>query len=344
MTFGDKLKTNPGERMISKKLFLKVYWGIVIMFVILGQVFISFAQFDSETPYEVSAEVPVVKNDFVKARKKAVKIALRAALEQNLREIFGDDEFKQNRKEMQKMLKVSKKYVKSYRFLEAYDDSVELMSRIKLEVNLFQEAISKTLRRRGVVAGPEAIKQVIILINESSLSSDEELHFWETVPIAEMLLTRSFIEAGIPVVRRNSLRYEISEKMAVDAMGGDISTAVNIGSKVGADVVIIGNATSTAAGREIAEGQKVRVGINVKVISSSQSAVVAAKSDFATASENEVFASELAAFHRAGQKITKFIIAAIQEHWTPGSKKKEAQRSTPQVPRIDNSPLPFGDL
>jgi len=40
--------------------------------------------------------------------------------------------------------------VKSYRFLEAYDDSVELMSSVKLEVNLFQEAISKTLSRRGV--------------------------------------------------------------------------------------------------------------------------------------------------------------------------------------------------
>ena len=218
------------------------------------------------------------------------------------------------------------------------------MSRVKLEVNLFQDAISKTLSQRGIATGLENLKQVVILINESSLSLDEESRFWETVPISETLLTRSFIEAGIPVVRRNSLRHEISKKMVVAAIDGDISAAVNVGSKVGADIVIIGNATSiSTVDKRGAKGQ-VRVGINVKVVSSSQSAVVAAKSDFATASENEVFASELAAFHRAGQKITKFIIAAIQEHWTPGSKTKEAQRSTPQVPRIDNSPLPFGDL
>ena len=330
--------------MIFKKSFLKVFFGAVLIFMIVGKAFISFAQFDFDTPYEVSAEVAVLKNDFVKARKKAVKIALRSSLEQSLREILGDDEFQQNWQEMQRMLRVSNKYVKSYRFLEAYDDSVELMSSIKLEVNFFQEAIRKTLRRRGVSAGLEVIEQVMILVNESSLSSNGELNFWEEVPISEMLLTRSFIEAGIPVVSRNSLRYEISKKMVVSAIGGNISDAVDIGSKVGVDIVIIGKATSSKIGREGANAQKVRVGINVKVVSSRQSMVVAAKSDFATASENEIFASELEAFRRAGKKMTKFLIPAIQEHWTPESKKKEAQRSVPPVSKMDNLPLPFGDL
>ncbi len=330
--------------MIFKKSFPKVCFGVALIFMIVGKAFISFAQFDFDTPYEVSAEVAVLKNDFVKARKKAVKIALRSSLEQSLREILGDDEFQQNWQEMQRMLKVSNKYVKSYRFLEAYDDSVELMSSVKLEVNLFQEAISKTLSRRGVAAGLEGIEQVMILVNESSLSSNGELNFWEEVPISEMLLTRSFIEAGIPVVSRNSLRYEISKKMVVSAIGGNISDAVDIGSKVGVDIVIIGKATSSKIGREGANAQKVRVGINVKVVSSRQSMVVAAKSDFATASENEIFASELEAFRRAGKKMTEFLIPAIQEHWTPVSKKKEVQRSVPPVSTMDNPPLPFGDL
>ena len=176
------------------------------------------------------------------------------------------------------------------------------------------------------------------------MSLDEESRFWEAAPISEILLTRSFIESGIPVVRRNSLRYEISKKMLVAAIDGAISAAVNVGSKVGADIVIIGNATSiSAVDKGGAKGQ-VRVGINVKVISSSQSAVVAAKSDFATASKNKVFASELEAFHRAGKKMAGFLIPAIQEYWALGSKKKEVQRATPQIPKIDSPPLPFGDL
>jgi hypothetical protein len=328
-----------------KEKFLKVCFGAVLVTVILGQTFISFAQFDLDESYEVSVEVPVVKNNFAKARKKAVRIALRSALKQDLREVLGEEDFKKNRQEIQKILKVSNKYVKSYRFLEAYDDSVELMSRIKLEVFFFQKAISKALSRRGFTVERESLKQVVILIAERSLSSPGGSNFWEVVPISEMLLTRSFIEAGIPVVRRNSLRYEVSKKIVVAAIKGDILAAVNLGSKVGADIVIIGNATSSSiVDRENPEGQKVQVGINVKVISSSKSLVVAAKSDFAKASENEIFASELEAFHRVGKKMTQFLIPSIQGHWRPGSKKKEVQRLIPKLPRVDNSPLPFGDL
>jgi hypothetical protein len=328
--------------MYGKKIF-KFFFGVVLLLVVLGQVVISFAQFDFDVPYEVSAEVLVVENNFVKARKKAVKIALKLALEKGLREILGDDEFKENWQEVKRILKTYNKYVKSYRFLESYDDSEELMSHIKLEVNLFHEAISKTLSQRGVKVGLENLKQVVILINESSLRFDEKSQFWEAVPTIETLLTRSFIESGIPVVGRNSLRYEISKEMAVAAISGDISAAVSVGAKVGADIVIIGNATSVSAeGRGGAKGQGVRVGVNVKVISSSQSEVVAAKSDFATASENEFFASEIKASYRAGKKMTKFLIPSIQRHWAPDLKKKKAPRS--KVPKIDNLPLLFGDL
>ena len=95
---------------------------------------------------------------------------------------------------------------------------------------------------------------------------------------------------------------------------------------------------------EETNAQKVRAGINVKAISSRQSMVVAAKSDFASASENDVFASELEAFRRVGKKMTEFLIPVIQEHWAPSLKNKENQRLVPPVPQVKNSPLPFGDL
>ena len=147
------------------------------MLIIVGWVFIAAAQFGSEASYEVIAEVPVVKNNFALARKKAVKIALRSALEQDLRETLGDDEFERNWQEIKKMLNVSKKYVKSYRFLEAHDDPTQLLSRVTLEVIFFQDAINKSLSRRGVSSGLASVKQVVILINESSLSSDGGLAF-----------------------------------------------------------------------------------------------------------------------------------------------------------------------
>ena len=143
---------------------------------------------------------------------------------------------------------------------------------------------------------------------------------------------------------RDSIRYEISETMVMNAVKGNVSAAVSIGSKIGADIVIIGNATSTSSiNRGTSESQLVRVGINIKAVSSSQSMIVAAKSDFATASENEIFSSELEAFHRAGKKMKEFLVPAIQRHWQSGSGRKEVQQLVP-VPQINTPPLPWGDL
>jgi hypothetical protein len=328
---------------MKSNYFLKTYLGLFLILVIVGQAFIAFAQFDSDETYEVMVEVPVVKNDFVSARKKAVKIALRTALEQDLREVLGNDEFERNRQEIQKILRVSKDYIESYRFLESYDDPEQLVSYVKLEVNFFQDAINKFLKRRGVILGLERAKQVVILINESNLNPGEVASFLETVPTAETLLTKSFVEAGISVVSRDLIRYEVSEKTMMSAIQGNIAAAVSIGSTVGVDIVILGNATTTTViDKKNINMKIVQVGINVKAISSRQSKVVAAKSDFATATKDAIFISKTEAFHRAGKKMTKFLIPAIQKYWEPGSDKKKAKQGA--AIHVDSTPIPFGDL
>ena len=331
--------------IMLRTFFLKVFFGVFFALILMEmQVSTTLAQFDSQLSYQVIAEVLAVKNNFAQARKKAVKKALKSALEQDLRAFLGDEEFERNQQEMQGILRKPEKYVKSYRFLEAYDDPIELVSQVKLEVVLFQDAVINYLRRTGLVTGLEGEKQVVILINETSLSSDSELRFWETRPISETSLTRNFIEEGIPVVRRGFIRYSIPEKTVLGAMKGDLSAAVNIGLKAGADIVIVGNATSTlVTDGQTQRQQSVRVAISIKAVSSHQSTLIAAKSDFATATGNKVLASERKAFHRAGKKLTEFLIPAIQNHWEAVNEKKEVKQFAP-TPKIDSSLLPWGDL
>jgi hypothetical protein len=240
-------------------------------------------------------------------------------------------------------LRAPKDYVKSYRFLESYDDPDQLVSYVNLEVIFFQDAINKSLKRRGVILGLGSVKQVVILINESNLNSEKETSFLETVPIAEALLSKSFVEAGISVVNRDLIRYEVSEKTIMSAIQGSISAAASIGSTVGVDIVILGNATSTTVINKKKINLKiVQVGINVKAISSSQSKVVAAKSDFSTVTRDEIFESETVASYRAGKKITEFLIPAIQKYWEPESAKKKAKQGL--AIDVDSTPIPFGDL
>ena len=73
-----------------EKNFFKFFFGIVLILVILGQVVISFAQFDFDVPYEVSAEVLVVENNFVKARKKSCKNSFEVSLGEGLAGNVGE--------------------------------------------------------------------------------------------------------------------------------------------------------------------------------------------------------------------------------------------------------------
>ena len=331
--------------IMLRTFFLKVFFGVFFALILMEmQVSTTLAQFDSQLSYQVIAEALAVKNNFAQARKKAVKKALKLALEQDLRAFLGDEEFERNQQEMQGILRKPEKYVKSYRFLEAYDDPIKLVSQVKLEVVLFQNAVNNFLNRTGVTMGLEGGKQVVILINESNLSSDNELLFWETMPISETSLIRYFIEEGIPVVRRGLVRYAIPEETVMNAMKGDLSAAFDIGLKAGADIVIVGNATSSLMTDDKNQSQQsVRVSVSVKAVSSHESMRIAAKSDFATASGNEVLASELEAFHIAGKKLTEFLVPAIQKHWEARNEKKKVKQSVP-TPKTNTQPLPWGDL
>ena len=323
----------------------RMFFGIFVTLVALEiQISIAIAQFDSESSYEVMVEVAAVNNNFFQARKKAFKMALKSSLKQDLLEILGDEEFERNQVEIKKMLRKPKKYVKSYRFLEAYDDPIKMVSQVKLQVVLSQDAVNNYLKQTGVATGLEVGKQVVIIINEIGLNSTNDLGFWETKSIPETLLVRNFIEEGIPVVRRGFIRYAISEETITNAMSGDLSAAINIGMKVGADIVIVGNATSTlVTNDQIQSPQPVRVAISIKAVSSQSSTLIAAKSDFATATRNEVLESEFEAYNRVGQKLTEFLIPVIQNHWEVGNEKKQVKRSEP-TSKNNSSPLPWSDL
>jgi hypothetical protein len=327
------------NRVYSKILLI----GVLVPMILSGLVFPIAAQGETGAGYEVIAEVLVVNDNFVRARKQAVKLALEMALEQNLRELSGDDEFERSQWEVKKMLKKTDKFVKSYRFIEAYDDPVQLLSRVKLEVVLFQDAIHRALSRSGITSGIEGEKQVVILIDEISSSSSNNLRFWDRVSISEASLTRSFIEAGIPVVGRDTIRYAISEEMVMSAMKGNVSAAVSIGLKAGADIVIVGNATLALVDDQGVQGARsVRAAISIKTVSSHRSMLVAAKSDFATVSGSGILTGEMEALRRAGGKLTEFLIPTIQRHWESDPEKKEPQPAP--APKAGSPLLPLGDL
>jgi hypothetical protein len=294
------------------------------------------AQGQIQLTYQVDAQVPVMGNDFIKARKLAVSLGFKSALEKALRNFLGNAKFEANRKNFNKTLKHADRYVQSYRFIEAVDDPIGKMSTVVLQVTLFPNALGKSLSNTGMSAGSASSKKVIILISEKSITSRETLSFWETMPISEAALVQNFTENGVNVVSRDLVKANLSEENVLNAVNGNVNSAVQIGLKVGADIVILGNAVSSHLENQAEAGvSAIQTTISVRVISALTSTVIAAKSDYATARNEDLLTGELNAFGDASRKLSEFLLRSLNRYWQAPS----GSQDVPDAPRPSSSPV-----
>jgi hypothetical protein len=303
--------------------------------------------------YEVTAEAEAIANNFVSARKKAVKSAMKIAVQDAIETILGDQSKFSNNKTLRKIVSRPNRYVKSYRFLSSFDNTSLMSAEVRLEVEVYVQELKQKLRSIGVLTTPAEDRTVAILILETGISSSDK-SFWDTIPMSEMALVQSFQEAGIQAINRNSIRDLISEETAIKAAEGDIASAVDVGYRSGTDVVIVGKAISS---KSQGEGGEIQASVTLKAISASRGTLIAARSEFASALEDGAIGGEFSAFSQATSKISKFLIDSVQQFWTPKTEEPSAKRNlstknsvpnstsrpTPQAPPSD-VPSMFGDL
>jgi len=304
--------------------------------------------------YEVTAEAEAFQNNFVSARKKAVKSAMKIAIQEAIESILGD-EADLSDKTLRRILSRPDRYVKSYRFLNAYDNTSLMLAEVRLEVEVYAQELKQSLRSIGILQTPAEERAVTILIMETGISSAAK-SFWETIPMSEMALVQSFQEAGIQAFNRNSIRDLISEETARKATEGDIASAVDVGYRTGADVVIVGKAISS---KPQGDDGEIQASVNLKAISASRGTLIAARSEFATALEEDPIRGELSAFDQATLKISGFLIDSVRQFWEPkgkvssrnkqgeSSNKRSVANATPKSTSpapASNVPSMFGDL
>ena len=275
-----------------------------------------FAQQNLGDVYEGAATVQVQGENYVVARKKAVNLALKNGLEEALKEAMG---FEASQGDLRKILRRASSYVKSYRFAEAHDDPFGKTSEVRLEMRFFPSAVRQALAGLGVVTGLVSENKLVVLIKETSFTSAPVTSFWDIFPISETQLVKNLMEEGIEVIGREQVREMVSETTVLNAIKGDLKSARSIGLKTGADIVIVGTALSSLRGKRRVEDIKtVQANINVKVVSTLESSLIAAKTDFSTIKHEYALQAELEAFDNASEKLADFLIPSFHRYWEKG--------------------------
>ncbi len=297
----------------------------------------SFAKPILKDSYEGFASIPVKNENYVTARKKAVAFAMKNAMESAFKDLMGEEEFASNKRDLKKIIRRASRYVKSYRYLQALDDLENKVSEVILEVRFFSGAVNQVLAGMGVVAHPLSENKVVVLMKENSFTSAPLASFWDVVPISETQLANNFLESGIEVVDRNSIRDVVPESIVLSAIKGNLDDARNIGLKAGADIVILGTAVSKLKKNNDIKMKMVQVNISIKAVSILDSYLIAAKSDFATVKNEYELSAELEAFDVTSQKLADFLLPSLYNYWEKGMQ-------TPIKKAPDALPMPMADM
>ncbi len=293
-----------------------------------------------QSTFESVGQANVTDENYKRGRQAAVNQAFRKAMEDALIDILGEDEFEANFKKLERILRKSRQFVRTYRFLEAFDDFDTQTSGVELEVTFFMDSLRKQLGALGVLANKGGGNAIIILVNEKSTASIEFASFWEMFPLSEAHLVEQFIASGINVVKRDLVRDSISEETVLSAARGDISAATDIGMAAGVDIVLVGNAVSTPRDGDNPGDQSVQVSLNLKAISSIKMRMVAAKSDFASAQAGSLEDAENQAFEIVANKLAGFFQTSIKNYWNPKPVAKSAPKITGSPQQTPSPPKP----
>ena len=297
----------------------------------------SFAKPILKDSYEGVASIPVKNENYVSARKKAVAFAMKNAMEAAFKDLMGEEEFASNQRDLKKIIRRASRYIKSYRYLQALDDLENKVSEVILEVRFFSGAVNQVLAGMGVVAHPLSENKVVVLMKENSFTSAPLASFWDVVPISETQLANNFLESGIEVVDRNSIRDVVPESIVLSAIKGNLDDARNIGLKAGADIVILGTAVSKLKKNKDIKMKMVQVNISIKAVSILDSYLIAAKNDFATVKNEYELSAELEAFDVTSQKLADFLLPSLYSYWEKGMQ-------TPIKKAPDALPMPMADM
>jgi hypothetical protein len=324
---------------MRNRFFKRYFW--IIGFLIIAQLEGRFvlAQPILKDSYEGTARVTAKNENYVVARKKAVSLAMKDAMSLAFKDLMGEEEFTANQRDINNIIRRASRYVKSYRFLRALDDLEGRAGEVVLEVRFFPGAVNQALAGMGIIAGPVSEHKVMVLMKESSFTSAPLSSFWDVIPISETQLAKNFLESGIEVIERERIRDTISESVVLSAIKGNVEDARDIGLKAGADIVIVGTAVSKLKRNNEKEGTKVvQVNISLKAVSGIDSSLIAAKSDFATVTNEYELSAELEAFDVTSQKLADFLLPSFHRFWEKGSVQAPVEKAS------DAPPMSMADM
>jgi hypothetical protein len=287
--------------------------------IIFFGIFSMFAAFLSAQTNTVTAEgVATIGNDRAAARDRAIEDALRRAVEQAVGTMVESETSTENYQLLSdKIYSRSSGYVKHYDVVSEQAEGNLL--RVRIEADVDSGNLNSDLAAIGLLQRRMKYPRVVVMIAEDNIM---QTSYWDQVyslsnSQSESVVISKLKEKGFKVVDPGYLRKSVSAGEAKAAWQGNDEAAGRIGTKVGAEIAIVGQAISTRAANNIAGSDLLSMSttINIAAVKSGTGEVIAQASGQGTAAHINEVAALQQSLQKAADKAGDSIIDGILQTW-----------------------------
>ena len=209
--------------------------GLMIGAFLFTLVFMPCVSFAAMMEKEVVAE-GIAAGGSLQSRDAALNRALRNAVEQSVGVLIDSETMVSNFQVLDdKIYSGAKGYVKSYEIISDNEGSADVY-KIKIKAKVALGALSKDIEGMGLIREKLANPRIVVLINDYVDGIEQP------TGIAAMELEKIFMQNKFPVVSKEQME-KIKEKDTTLAFGNPEKAAA-LGRRYGAEVAIVGQATS----------------------------------------------------------------------------------------------------
>ena len=268
---------------------------------------------------QITAEgVASVGNDPAAARDKAIEDALRRAVEQAVGTMVESETAVENYKLLSdRIYSRSSGYVKNYNVVSEKQEGG--LIRVTISADVSSGDLNNDLAGIGLLQRRMKYPRVMVSIIEDNLLTTAD--YWNTYTVstsqAESTVNIKMKEKGFNMVDPNFMRKSLNAAEAKDAWEGDYATAGKFGQRLGAEIVIVGQATSTRAANNIMGSDLLSVSstINATAVKAGTGEMIAQASGKGTAAHINEVAALQESLKKASDQVADQLITGIIETW-----------------------------
>lgn len=288
---------------------------IIFLCVVL---FCSIYAFAQQTKVVTAEGVAAVGSDPGAARDKAIEDALRRAVEQAVGAMVESETATENYELLSdKIYSKSQGYVKGYEVLSEKTEGNLL--RVKISAEVSSGDLSNELSAIGLLQRRMKYPRVLVIIPEENILASDS--WWQAYAVStsqsEATVIARLKAKGFNVVDPAYQRKAIPAQEGMEAYGGNYDVAGRVGTKMGAEIVIVGKATSTRSANNIAGSDLLSETstITASAVKSGTGEVIAQASGQGTAAHINEIAALQQSLQKASDQVADQLIAGILDTW-----------------------------